>query len=107
MNKIAIYVIAGLVALFLYYQFIGLVEDNAIKDGEISNLKEAARILGEDSKRKSKLNIERAIKISNIEKSNKVLQDDLEKIKTTPQQAKCDLTATPIGYADRVLKRTN
>jgi len=104
-NKVYYFIAAGLVALFLYYQFIGLVEDNAKQETEISNLTAATEILGKELILRGKLNTELNETKSIIESKNKVLQDDLIKLKTTPQQAKCDITATPDGYADRVLNR--
>lgn len=107
MAKLKLYGIAALVAVFLYLQFIGLVEENAKQEVEISNLKEAAKILNEDSLRKSNVNIKRNKEIKKIQDDNQALKDELNKLETTPQQDICDATATPAGYADRLLKRTN
>lgn len=107
MNKIYLYVGLALIGLFLYFQFIGLVEDNAKLEIENADWKEAARLLGEDSERKSEINIKRSKKLSEIRKANKVLQHDLSKLITTPQQAKCDVTPLPAGYIDRVLSKNN
>ena len=106
-TKVYLYVAAALVALFLYYQFIGLVEDNAQLEVEISNLTASADLLGKELIKRGKLNTQLNKDKANIESENKVLQDDLTKLKTTPQQSKCDVTATPDGYAERVLKRIN
>lgn len=105
MNKLYLYGAAALVALFLYFQFIGLVEDKAKQETEISNLKSAAEILGKELVLRGKLNIKLNKDKVDIEDKRKVLQNDLIKLKTTPQQATCDITSTPAGYADRLLNR--
>ena len=104
-NKVYLYIAAGLVALFLYYQFIGLVEENAKQETEISNLTAATDILSKEIVLRGKLNVKLNKDKATIESKNRTLQHDLTELKTTPQQATCDVTATPAGYADRVLNR--
>jgi len=105
MNKIYTYGAVVIVALFLYFQFIGLVEENAKQETEISNLKASADLLGKELILRGKLNTKLNTDKAMIESKNRTLQDDLIKLKTTPQQAECDVTATPDGYADRLLNR--
>jgi hypothetical protein len=104
-NKVYLYAVGLLILWFLYSQFTGLIEDNAKQETEISNLTAAAKILGDELVLRGKLNTELNETKDIIESKNKVLQDDLIKLKTTPQQATCDITSTPTGYADRVLNR--
>jgi len=78
-------------------------EENAKLEAANSLLTEAAEVLGEEIKRRSELNVVREAEKETIEADNRKLQDELNKLKTTPQQAKCDITPTPTGYADRLL----
>lgn len=107
MAKLKLIGIAGIILLFLYYQFIGLIKENSKLEADNSGLLEAAKLLGEDSVRKSKINVERDKTIAKINNDNQVLKNDLSKLQTTPKQAECDLVVTPSGYVDRMLKRTN
>lgn len=103
-NKLYIYGAGLLILWFLYSQFTGLIEDNATQETEISNLKDATDILGKELINRSNINIKLAKAKIEIEKQNRELKNDLTKIKTTPQQAKCDVTDLPNGYLDRLLK---
>ena len=104
-NKIYIYGAGLLVLWFLYSQFIELTEDKAQQETEISNLRNATDILGKELVLRGKLNTKLNKDKVDIENKRKALQNDLTKLKTTPQQATCDVTATPVGYADRLLNR--
>lgn len=103
MNKLYLYGVSLLIAWFLYSQFMGMHEKNAKLESANSLLTEASRVLGEEIKRRSALNAEREAEKEAIEADNRKLQDELKKLKTTPQQAICDATPTPDGYADRLL----
>ena len=97
-------VIGVILLLMAVGSFWNLVESNAEKEVIIENLEAAAKLYADNAKLKSKLNIELTNEKAKIQKDNEDLKDDLSKLKTTPQQVKCDRTPLPAGYFERLLK---
>ena len=106
-NKVYIVGVVLLVCYFLYSEHMETAEALAEEKSKSSLLLEATNLLKGEIERRSKINIKHAKALAEIEADNKEKTDELEKLKTTPQQAICDATPTPSGYADRVLKRSN
>src|SRR5680860_513795 len=107
MSKLYLYGALAIAAIFLYFQFIGLVEDNAQKDDQISKLSTANELYSKQAALKSKLNLELAKEKIAIQNANEALKDDLKRLKTTPKQESCDNTPLPAGYIKRLLDRNN
>lgn len=103
-NKVYYFLAAGCILYLLYSEYMSVHKELTEEKGKTSLLKEATDILAADSKRKSEINIKRGKERDIARIKNKELQDDLKALKTTPQQAKCDITPTPDGYADRMLR---
>ncbi len=104
MIKWKLYGIAAIIILMVVSAVIGVIRADAKKELEIKNLKAAAEIYASDSKLKSKLNIELVEEKRILTIKGLRLKNELRELKTTPQQAKCNITTLPSGYFDRVLK---
>jgi len=98
--KIILAVAGALVLWFLYSQFVGLVEDNAMKDVVIESQKKIIAAKEAKQKKLNKLNTQMVINNARLSDEYNKQKERIKKLPLTKQQKTCKRVALPSGYMD-------